>query len=82
MAFDINARLRISTVANLGVIANDIRREVTRALQNIPITVQINISGNAASVFQNLSSSIGNFSKALQSLQGLANSTASFKIIL
>ena len=76
MAFDINARLRISNVVNLDVIANDIRREVTRALQNIPITVQINISGNAASVFQNLSSSIGNFSKALQSLQGLANSTA------
>lgn len=76
MAFDINARLRISSVANLTSIANDIRREVTRALQNVPITATINISGNAASVFQNLSNSIGNFSRALQSLQGLANTTA------
>lgn len=76
MAFDINARLRISSVANLTSIANDIRREVTRALQNVPITATINISGNAASVFQNLSNSIGNFSRSLQSLQGLANTTA------
>jgi len=76
MAFDINARLRISSVANLATIANDIRREVTRALQNVPISVQVNISGNAASVFQNLTGSIGQFSRALQSLQGLANSTA------
>jgi hypothetical protein len=76
MAFDINARLRISSVANLSSIANDIRREVTRALQNVPITATINISGNAATVFQNLTNSIGNFSRSLQSLQGLANATA------